>query len=157
MTKHQETIEQVINQIPDYKLKNMVRDYLECALWSSNNEEDEIDTDEMSIYDADILTVWGAITDCYRFSVYANYWVKQVNPNNWCRPEAARNIGHDFWLTRNHHGAGFWDGDYDVIDDDGNVDKSLGEKLTARAEKFGELTFEVWLDEIDDEPRFSIR
>lgn len=21
-------------------------------------------------------------------------------------------LGHDFWLTRNHHGAGFWDGDY---------------------------------------------
>ena len=21
-------------------------------------------------------------------------------------------IGHDFWLTRNGHGAGFWDGDY---------------------------------------------
>ena len=20
--------------------------------------------------------------------------------------------GHDFWLTRNHHGAGFWDGDW---------------------------------------------
>ena len=20
--------------------------------------------------------------------------------------------GHDFWLTRRHHGAGFWDGDY---------------------------------------------
>ena len=20
--------------------------------------------------------------------------------------------GHDFWLTRNGHGAGFWDGDY---------------------------------------------
>ena len=22
---------------------------------------------------------------------------------------------HDFWLTRNHHGAGFWDGDYPEI------------------------------------------
>ena len=21
-------------------------------------------------------------------------------------------IAHDFWLTRNRHGAGFWDGDY---------------------------------------------
>jgi hypothetical protein len=25
-------------------------------------------------------------------------------------PEQA---GHDFWLTRNGHGAGFWDGDWD--------------------------------------------
>ena len=25
-------------------------------------------------------------------------------------------IGHDFFLTRNGHGAGFWDGAWDVID-----------------------------------------
>lgn len=35
-------------------------------------------------------------------------------------PEQA---GHDFWLTRNGHGAGFWDGDwiapYDQLLDDG--------------------------------------
>jgi len=24
----------------------------------------------------------------------------------------ATQAGHDFWLTRNHHGAGFWDGDW---------------------------------------------
>ena len=23
-----------------------------------------------------------------------------------------RRAGHDFWLTRNEHGAGFWDGDW---------------------------------------------
>jgi hypothetical protein len=38
--------------------------------------------------------------------------------------------GHDFWLTRNHHGAGFWDGDWE---------QSAGEKLTALAESFGEF------------------
>ena len=37
-------------------------------------------------------------------------------------------IAHDFWLTRNHHGAGFWDGDYGPI----------GEVLTAIAHLFGE-------------------
>lgn len=26
----------------------------------------------------------------------------------------ARQAGHDFWLTRNRHGAGFWDGDWPV-------------------------------------------
>ena len=51
----------------------------------------------------------------------------------------ASSAGHDFWLTRNHHGAGFWDrglgevgrklteaahvyGDYDLyVGDDGKV------------------------------------
>ncbi len=39
-------------------------------------------------------------------------------------------VAHDFWLTRNSHGAGFWDGDYP---------DALGEKLTALAHSFGEL------------------
>lgn len=37
--------------------------------------------------------------------------------------------GHDFWLTRNHHGAGFWDGDWP---------EEAGKTLTALAHSFGE-------------------
>ena len=37
-------------------------------------------------------------------------------------------IGHNFWLTRNHHGTGFWDGDYEPY----------GDELTDIAHKFGE-------------------
>jgi hypothetical protein len=37
-------------------------------------------------------------------------------------------IAHNFWLTRNRHGAGFWDGDY------GNI----GDALTEVAHSFGE-------------------
>lgn len=43
-------------------------------------------------------------------------------------------IGHDFWLTRNHHGAGFWDR---------GLPNGLGEILTSVAHKFGELNIEV--------------
>ena len=39
-------------------------------------------------------------------------------------------IAHDFWLTRNGHGAGFWDGRYS--------DTQLGDLLTEVAKKFGE-------------------
>jgi len=42
--------------------------------------------------------------------------------------------GHDFWLTRNGHGAGFWDGDWS---------EPAGEQLTAAAKKFGELSLYV--------------
>jgi hypothetical protein len=27
--------------------------------------------------------------------------------------ETGENAGHDFWYTRNHHGVGFWDGDWE--------------------------------------------
>jgi hypothetical protein len=42
-------------------------------------------------------------------------------------------IAHDFWLTRNGHGAGFWDGDYadKVVD--------IGDALSKVATGFGEL------------------
>lgn len=45
----------------------------------------------------------------------------------------AHKLMHDFWLTRNCHGAGFWDGDYPV----------WGEKLTAIAHMFAEVDLYV--------------
>ncbi len=42
----------------------------------------------------------------------------------------AERVGHDFWLTRQGHGAGFWDGDWP---------EEIGEKLTALAEQFGQV------------------
>ena len=42
--------------------------------------------------------------------------------------------GIDFWLTRNHHGAGFWDGDWDHLDGTGEAAK----RLTDSAHSFGE-------------------
>lgn len=41
-------------------------------------------------------------------------------------------VVHDFWLTRNGHGAGFWDGDYD------GFEENLGDNLTALSKEFGE-------------------
>lgn len=34
-----------------------------------------------------------------------------------------RQAGHDFLLTRNSHGAGFWDGDWDEEDPHGDLDR----------------------------------
>jgi hypothetical protein len=43
-------------------------------------------------------------------------------------------VGHDFWLTRNRHGAGFWDGDYPA---------DLGRRLTDSAHAWGEVDLYV--------------
>ena len=43
---------------------------------------------------------------------------------------AAELAGHDFWLTRNGHGAGFWDGDWQ---------EPAAAALTAAAHAFGEV------------------
>jgi hypothetical protein len=47
-------------------------------------------------------------------------------------------IAHDFWLTRNHHGAGFWDGDYG----------KYGDQLTAIAQTFSEVNLYIGDDNL---------
>jgi len=41
---------------------------------------------------------------------------------------------HDFWLTRNGHGAGFWDGDWD---------DETGKRLTTISKKYVEIDLYV--------------
>ena len=48
-------------------------------------------------------------------------------------PKAAQ-AGHDFWLTRNGHGAGFWDGDWS---------EPYGGMLSKGSEHYG--AFETYL------------
>ena len=43
--------------------------------------------------------------------------------------DESERLAYDFWLTRNHHGAGYWDGDWNKI---------IGEKLTQYAHSVGE-------------------
>jgi hypothetical protein len=46
----------------------------------------------------------------------------------------AAQAGHDFWLTRNGHGAGFWDGDWN---------ESAASALDAGAKEFGDFDLYV--------------
>ena len=104
--------------------KQFIKQYLITALWSStdyNNDDAPID-DNYDISDIDLPTIKQAIKDCLRFIELA----EKDDLLQYCDNEQA---GHDFWLTRNHHGAGFWDGDYPIN----------GDKLTELSEQFGSL------------------
>lgn len=104
--------------------------YIEAALWSSNDESDEqggapmdqnysaedIADESLDAMDRDCQTFWAA-----NHEDLGQYHDPQYSPEELG--------GHDFWLTRNHHGAGFWDRD---LPDD------VGKRLTAAAEAFGE-------------------
>ena len=48
--------------------------------------------------------------------------------------ETSKRAGHDFWLTRERHGAGFWDRFHDSC-----AEGKLGRKLTDAAHGFGEF------------------
>lgn len=98
--------------------------YIECALWSSHDEENEGDylDKRYSIKDIDLDSLKTIIEECRDFqqswAMTLNKYCQLVQNEEYSGMELA---GHDYWLTRNGHGAGFWD----------RGAGSIGELLTA--------------------------
>ena len=111
-------------------MDKFTQSYVTCALWSTNDNSDEQGGNPLDQnYDytdfSDELTQRVA-NDCAAFQAQCDELISE-DIADW------EQAGHDFWLTRNGHGAGFWDGDWPVH----------GDKLTAIAERFGELDIYV--------------
>lgn len=98
-----------------------IQSYMETALWASYDNNDE-PFDNYDIGDFSPETLKKIITDCNSFEDLVTAKFPEME-FDWAQ------MAHDFWLTRNRHGAGFWDGDYE---------KGLGEALTEIAHTFGE-------------------
>ncbi len=107
------------------KNQDVLRDYLTAALWSSIGDDGEPLDAEYSSHDIAPSTMTQAAADCISFMAQAAPILAGLADDKK-RPA----IGHDLWLTRNHHGAGFWDGDYP---------EEIGDALTALAHSFCEL------------------
>jgi hypothetical protein len=75
-------------------LAGMVEGYLECAIWT------EEDLDGTTFDEICVNAKLKAINECGTFLEVIKYDTRKIN---------AGQMGHDFWLTRNDHGAGFWD------------------------------------------------
>lgn len=108
--------------------------YIITALWSSIN----FDTDEPldRNYTADDLSDELRArmrADCEQFLAVAEPIITAAIDTGEvvCGPDFDEygRAGHDFWLTRNGHGAGFWDGDWP---------EPYGQQLTELAGSFGE-------------------
>jgi hypothetical protein len=82
------------------ELDAFTRAYLECALWSSTGDDDQPLDDDHSTDDIAPEALQSAIDDCRSF---------QADNADDLDGLDAEKSGHDFWLTRNGHGAGFWD------------------------------------------------
>lgn len=117
--------------MPDITLDSLLaffRAYVAAALFSSRDSSEGGNDEPLdALYSIDDLanpTRAAMLADCLDF-LRANLALVE---SNFVR------AGHDFWLTRNHHGAGFWDGDWP--DDDGR-------KLTDAAHTYGEVDLYV--------------
>jgi len=112
--------------------ETFVRSYLETALWCShdiNNDENDdssLESQNYSIDDFDAKSFSKLEMDCSSF-FHANFEMIKDNISL---------AGHDFFLTQNRHGAGFWDGDWP---------KEIGDKLTKESHNYGETNF--WVSE----------
>lgn len=89
----------------DHYIATMRYAYQECAEWSSR-----LCTDDGGDSDAEFDSVdnngWADDADAEALAL-----CKEFAESNWADlgEVSAEQAGHDLWLTRNHHGAGFWD------------------------------------------------
>lgn len=105
-------------------IETMAAHYITAALWSTTDDEgapldDNYDTDDLAPE-----THAAAVQVCESFVELAGGDLDGMDPEQ---------AGHDLWLTREGHGAGFWD-------------RGLGERgdrLTKWAKTFGEADWYV--------------
>ena len=103
-----------MTQTTTIDLQAMLAGYLECALWASTGDDDRPLDDTHCETDISEESQAQAREDCADFvrgCVTAGIDLDELYPRN------ASGIGHDLWLTRNHHGAGFWDRGFGELGD----------------------------------------
>lgn len=104
--------------------------YLEAALWSSTDEDGRPLDDEYDISDFAPEAIRSAAEDCTDFQEANEDDLDEIAEQFGASD--AQN-GHDFWLTRNRHGAGFWDRGYGAA----------GRRLTDAAHVYGSVDLYV--------------
>ena len=111
--------------------------YIEAALWSSIDDDGNPLDDGRDVDDIAPETLAAMRADCRAFYIAneASIWCDGGPGMPGMHTQAAM-AGHDFWLTRCGHGAGFWDGDWpephastlnDAAQAFGNVDLYIGD------------------------------
>lgn len=122
----------------DVALDSFTKAYITAALWSSTDNSNEAGGDPLDDnYDVNDIapeTLAKMVADCERFQKIASSMLTEDDCTYGGCP-AIEMAGHDFWLTRCGHGAGFWDGDWPEHGDAltelcqmfGNVDLCVGD------------------------------
>ncbi len=109
-------------------LDKFTTSYIEAAFWSSTDESTPQGGEPMDanhgIFDFAAETLERMMADCASFQ--GQHW-EDIHDD-------LERAGHDFWLTRNGHGAGFGDGDWP---------ERVGEKLTDASHRCGSVDLYV--------------
>jgi len=115
-------------------MDNFTKAYIEAALWSSNDDNGDPFDENYTVDDISLETKMKMTVDCINFQkdnkVNLDKAYKLYPENEWTNEEQA---GHDFWLTRNGHGCGFWDRGIGEV----------GDTLTEECKKYG--VFDIYV------------
>lgn len=87
-------------------INDILTHYLIACLWSSTDSNDIPLDDQYSIDDISSESKSKAVADITKFLTLAGEATDDIS---------SESIGHDFWLTRCGHGAGFWDRGYTEV------------------------------------------
>jgi hypothetical protein len=94
-------------------LSDFATSYIEAALWSSTDHNDEPMDANFDVSDIAHKTLLQMKADCRVFFVAHEAAILcDDGPKGRDGASQAAMAGHDLWLTRCGHGAGFWDGDW---------------------------------------------
>lgn len=85
--------------------EKFVQAYIECALWSSVGDDNCPLDDDYGPEDIAPGTLDEMRADCAVFYQEVRATLDELTIDD-------SQAGHDFWLTRNGHGAGYWDRGY---------------------------------------------
>lgn len=126
---------------PEY-IDTFIEAYVEAALWSETDKRDGVNEDVAldqnfgpeDVAAASMVQVRETCTDFVKAN-WSDLQAAETLGDYAARGEwtGAERAGHDFLLTRNHHGAGFWDrglGD-------------VGDRLTEACRPYGEVYWYV--------------
>jgi hypothetical protein len=114
----------VASRAPTTCPKDFLQGYLTAALWASTDNSDESGGESLDEnYDIESFTkeaIAKAKRDCSSFYLSNKKLLDATGASD-------EQNGHDFWLTRERHGTGFWDRGYG----------SVGDALTKDAHVYG--------------------
>lgn len=104
------------------RLDTFTRQYIETAFWSSDESGGDPLDKNYGIEDLAPETLTRMVADAKNFQALHDEDIAS-STGDWGL------AGRDFWLTRNRHGAGFWDGGWP---------EPQASRLTDAANSFGE-------------------
>lgn len=111
----------------------IIESYLETALWVSETSDDHEEFDDKTIFNFSYNAKKQAKEEIEWFLANAGDVFSEVSDTT---------IGHDLWLSRNHHGSGFFDRD--------GYDEDTAQFLMDLSNILGEISIYIndrgWID-----------